>query len=204
MGPAKPVIEVARKAAGLSPAPMGVRAGTQQTSVSEYEARRKSPTLEEVERLPAAAGAELAIKPIIDFELRQDPEIGQYLVPERLWSVPLPDCLSKVQVLGVFFESRRPRVWDLSVVAERIAFYKWVLVHGTAALMLDSVDGILLMQVWERLELPAVVREAWQSVIDAASASQDVQPRDPAGFSAWLAEEIGVEWRPVGRRTRRQ
>jgi hypothetical protein len=49
-----------------------------------------------------------------------------------------------------------------------------------------------------------VVREAWQSVIDAASASQDVQPRDPAGFSAWLAEEIGVEWRPVGRRTRRQ
>ena len=68
--------------------------------------------------------------------------------------------------------------------------------------MLDSVDGLLLMQVWERLDLPDVIREAWQPVIDAATASQDRQPRDPAGFSAWLAKEIGVEWRPVRRRRR--
>jgi hypothetical protein len=76
-------------------------------------------------------------------------------------------------------------------------------VRGTADLMLDSVDGILLMQVWERLDIPVVIRDAWQPVIDAATASQDTAPRDPAGFSAWLAAEIGIEWRPVRQRKRR-
>lgn len=58
--------------------------------------------------------------------------------------------------------------------------------------MLDSVDGILLMQVWDRLNLPDVFSEAWQPLIDAATASQDTPPRDPAGFSAWLAGELSV------------
>lgn len=204
MDPPKTVIEVARKAAGLSQHQLAMWAGTQQSSVSEYESRRKSPTLEVVERLLEAADAELTIKPIIDFDTRQDPEIGRYVVPEKLWSVPMPDCFSKVQVLGVLFKSLRPRVWDLSVEAERIEFYQWVIGRGIGELILDSVDGILLIQVWERLDLPEVIREAWQPVIDAATASQDMTPRDAAGFSAWLANEIGVEWRPVRRRKPRQ
>jgi hypothetical protein len=152
----------------------------------------------------AVVDFELAIRPVVDFESREDPEIGRYLVPERLWSVPMPDCFSKVQVLGVLFQSRRPRVWDLSIEDERIEYYEWAVVHGLPDLMLDSVDGLLLMQVWERLNLPDVVRAAWQPVIDAATASQDREPRDPAGFSAWLAGEIGVEWRPVRRPRRRR
>ena len=198
------MIERARRAAGLSQQQLAAWAGTQQSSVSEYESRKKSPTLEVVERLLEAADAELAIKPIIDFDVRRDPEVGQYLVPERLWSVPMPGCFSKVQVLGVLFKSRRPRVWDLSVEVERIDYYGWVIGRGIAELMLDSVDGNLLMQVWERLHIPGVIREAWQPVIEAATVSQDIQPRDPAGFSAWLAQEIGVEWRPVRRRKPRQ
>ncbi len=196
------VIETARRAAGLSQRRLAEIAQTQQSSVSEYEARRKSPTLEVVERLLEAADAELAIKPIIDFDVREDPEIGTYLVPACLWSVSLPDCFSKVQVFGYLFKSREPRVWDLSVEAERIAYYEWVIVRGTAELLLDSVDGVLLMQVWPRLNLPDVIRQTWQPVIDAATAAQDMQPRDPAGFSAWLAKEIGVEWRPARRRKR--
>jgi transcriptional regulator with XRE-family HTH domain len=105
--PAKTVIEKARRAAGLSQRQLAVWAGTQQSSVSEYESRRKSPTLEVVERLLEAADAELAIRPIVDFDVRQDPEVGQYLVPDRLWSVPIPDCFSKIQVLGVLFKSRQ-------------------------------------------------------------------------------------------------
>jgi transcriptional regulator with XRE-family HTH domain len=201
--PPKTVIEIARKAAGVSQAQLAVWAGTQQSSISEYESRRKSPTLEVVERLLEAADAELTIKPIIDFDTRQDPEIGRYVVPERLWSVPMPDCFSKVQVLGYLAKSRRPLVWDLSNEAERIDYYQWVIGLGAIDLMLDSVDGILLMQVWERLNLPDVIRDAWQPVIDAATAPQDMAPRDPAGFSAWLADEMGVEWRPVRRRKRR-
>jgi transcriptional regulator with XRE-family HTH domain len=198
------VIEMARRAAGVSQQRLAAWAGTQQSSVSEYESRRKSPTLEVVERILAVADFELVIRPVVDFESREDPEIGTYLVPERLWSVPMPGCFSKVQVLGYLFKSDKPRVWDLSVEAERIDYYEWALVHGLAELMLDSVDGLLLMQVWQRLNIPGPIRAAWQPVIDAANLSQDGQPRDPGGFSAWLAKEIGVPWRPVRKPGRRR
>lgn len=198
------MVEIARKAAGLSQQQLALWAGTQQSSVSEYESRKKSPTLDVVERLLEAADAELAVKPIVAFDVREDPEIGQYLVPERLWSVSLPDCFSKVEVLGYLFNTHQPRMWDLSVEAERVAFYEWAVVRGTAELLLDSVDGVLLMQVWPRLNLPDVVRETWQPVIDAATASQDTPPRDPGGLSSWLAKEIGVEWPPPRRRKRKR
>lgn len=200
MYPPKTVIEVARKAMGASQAQLALWAGTAQSSIPEYESRRKSPTLEVVERLLAVLDFELAIRPVVDFETREDPEIGQYVVPERLWSVPMPDCFGKIQVLGALLERRRPRVWDLAVEAERIGYYEWVVRRGVPQLMEESVDGVLLMQVWDRLNIPTVIREAWQPVIHAATAPQDMTPRDPAGFSAWLAGEVGVEWRPVRRR----
>ena len=59
-----------------------------------------------MERLLEAADAELGVKPIIDFDVREDSDIGQYVVPERLWSVPMPECFSKVQVLGTRFLGR--------------------------------------------------------------------------------------------------
>ena len=200
MYPPKTVIEIARKAMGASQAQLALWAGTAQSSISEYESRRKSPTLEVVERLLAVLDFELAIKPVVDFETREDPEIGQYVIPERLWSVPMPDCFGKIQVLGALLKQPRPRVWDLSVEAERIDYFGWVIGRGVPQLMEESVDGVLLMQVWDRLNIPTVIREAWQPVIDAATAPQDMAPRDPAGFSAWLAKEVGVEWRPVRRR----
>lgn len=189
---------------GVSQAQLALWAGTQQSSISEYESRRKSPTLEVVERLLGVLDFELAIKPVIDFDSREDPEIGEYIVPDRLWSVPMPDCFGKIQVLGVLLKQRRPRVWDLAVEAERIDYYEWVIRRGVAQLMVESVDGILLMQVWDRLDIPTVIREAWQPVIDAATAPQDMQPRDPGGLSAWLAKEIGIDWRPVRRRKPRR
>ncbi len=194
------MIEAARRAAGISQQQMALWSGTQQSSVSEYESRKKSPTLEVVERLLDAADAELTFKPIVLFEDREDPVIGTYVVPERLWSVPMPDCFSKVQVAGVVTKSKRTRVWDLSVETERIDYYEWVIVHGIEALMLDSIDGVLLMQVWDGLNIPDVIRSAWQPVIDAATESQDTSPRDPAGFSAWITEEVGVDWRPIRKR----
>ncbi len=70
----KTVIEIARKAAGLSQRQLAEWARTQQSSVSEYEARRKSPTLEVVERLVAAADHELAVKPLVAFDYLEDPD----------------------------------------------------------------------------------------------------------------------------------
>lgn len=88
------MIESARRAAGLSQRRLAELARTQQSSVSEYESRRKSPTLEVVERLLDAADAELAAKPMVFFDLVEDPEVGSFWVPDRLWSVPIPDCFA--------------------------------------------------------------------------------------------------------------
>lgn len=188
----------------MSQAQLAVWARTQQSSISEYESRRKSPTMEVTERILAVLDFELALKPVVLFETREDPEIGQFVVPERLWSVPMPVCFGKIQVLGALLNQSRPRVWDLSNQDERIGFYEWVIGRGVPQLMLESVDGILLMQVWERLDLPTVIREAWQPVLDAATAPQDTAPRDPGGFSAWLAGEAGIQWRPARRRKPRK
>jgi transcriptional regulator with XRE-family HTH domain len=198
------VIESARRAAGLSQRRLAQIARTQQSSVSEYESRRKSPTLEVVERLLDAADAELAVKPMVFFDLVEDPEIGSFWVPDRLWSVPLPGCFARVQVLKYIFGTDDHRVWDLSDPAERIGYYELALVHGFPDMLLESVDGVLLIQAWPHLDLPEVVRGVWQPVVDAATASQDKRPHDPGGFSARIAGEIGLAWPPPAKRTRRR
>ena len=198
------MIESARRAAGLSQRRLAEIAGTQQSSVSEYESRRKSPTLEVVERLLDAADAELAVRPMVFFDYREDPEVGSFAVPDRLWSVPLPECFARVQVLKYLFDLDEDKIWDLSDPAQRIEYYELVLVRGLGPMMLDSVDGLLLMQAWPHMKLPDVVRGAWQPVIDAATGSQDKQPRDPGGLSARIAGEIGLAWPPRTRRRRRR
>lgn len=200
----KTVIEVARRAAGLSQRRLAEIARTQQSSISEYESRRKSPMLEVVERLLDAADAELAVKPMVFFDYRDDPEVGSFAVPDRLWSVPLPDCFARVQVLKYLFHIDDNKIWDLSDPSERIEYYELALVHGLDQMLLDSVDGLLLIQAWPHMHLPNVVRNAWQPVIDAATASQDKQPRDPGGLSAEIAGMIGVAWPPPTRRRRRR
>jgi transcriptional regulator with XRE-family HTH domain len=198
------VIESARRAAGLSQRRLAEIAGTQQSSVSEYESRRKSPTLEVVERLLDAADAELAVRPMVFFDYREDPEVGSFAVPDRLWSVPLPDCFARVQVLKYLFDLDEDKVWDLSDATQRIEYYELVLVRGLGPMILDSVDGLLLMQAWPHMDLPDVVREAWQPAIDAATAAQDKPPRDPGGLSARIAGEIGIAWPPPTQGQRRR
>ena len=185
-GPPKTVIEVARKAAGLSQRQLADVGRDPAVVGLGVRVAPQVPDLEVVERLLEAADAELAIRPIVDFDVQEDPEIGQYLVPDRLWSVPMPDCFSKVQVLGVLFKCRRPRrVGPVGRGRAHRVLRAGSSCRGSTELMLDSVDGILLMQVWERLNLPEVIREAWQPVIDAATGvPRTEQPRDPAGFSA--------------------
>ena len=99
----KTVIEVARRKARLSQRRLAEIARTQQSSVSEYESRRKSPTLDVVVRLLDAANAELAVRPVVFWEFIEDPEIGRFGVPDRLWSVPIPECFARVQAWRYVF-----------------------------------------------------------------------------------------------------
>lgn len=198
------VIETARRAAGLSQRRLADLARTQQSSVSEYESRRKSPTLEVVERLLNAAGAKLTVSPLVVWDYLEDPEVNVVFFPDRLWSVPVPDCFSRVQVIRRMLDTHEHTIWDLSDPADRVAYYERVLVHGLPEQMEDAVDGVLLVQAWPDLVLPRVVRALWQPVIDAATASADRPPRDPAGLSARVAANVGLGWPPPAKRGSRR
>ncbi len=206
----KTVVEVARRKAGLSQRRLAEFARTQQSSVSEYESRKKSPTLDVVERLLEAAGAELVVKPMVYWEVIEDSEIGRFAVPDRLWSVPIPECFAHVQAWKYVFppevyagRSEEIRTWDLSDETERIDCYELLLQHGATPMIEGAVDAVLLIQAWPRMNLPEVLRKRWQPLIDSTTASQEGPLHDPGGFNAWIAKEIGVPL-PVKRRRRRR
>jgi len=208
--PTKTVIEVARRKAGLSQRRLAEYARTQQSSVSEYESHRKSPTLDVVVRLLEAADAELAVRPMVFWEFTEDPVAGRFAVPDRLWSVPIPECFARVQAWKYTFPpevhaewSEEIRTWDLSDETERIDFYELLLEHGATPMIEGAVDGVLLIQAWPRLNLPDPVRAAWQPLIDAATTPQEGPLHDPGGFNAWMANEIGVPLPKMKRRRRR-
>ena len=117
----------------------------------------------------------------------------------------MPDCFARVQVLKYIFHTDDHEMWDLS---DRGRTHRLLRAGSSFAgfdeLLLDSVDGILLIQVWPHLNLPEVIREAWQPVIDAATASQDMPPRDPAGFSARIARRDRRRVAASRRRRRRR
>lgn len=196
------VIEVARKAAGLSQRQLAHYARTQQSSVSEYESRRKSPTLAVVERLLDGADHDLVARPRVFFEYSDDPDVGGYLVPDRLWQVPIPECYSRVVVFYLRAITGYD-VWDLAVPEERIEFYGLAVRHGNEEILLNAVDGALLVEAWPSLDLPEVIRTAWQPLIDAAKGPRPRRgrPLDPGGFSARLATEMGMRW-PVPTKSR--
>jgi transcriptional regulator with XRE-family HTH domain len=202
------VIETARRAAGLSQRRLAEIARAQQSSISEYERGRKSPTLDVVERLLDAADHELVAKPKVFWSLVKDPDVGSFWVPDKLWSVPLPACFAKVQAFKYVFPTEATedwttfiRAWDLSVHDERTDYYELVLPHGLDTMIEASVDGLLLIQDWPQLNLPGAVRSAWQPIIDAGTKSSDGPPRDPGGVSEWMAGEVRLRW-PLPRRWR--
>jgi transcriptional regulator with XRE-family HTH domain len=206
----KTVIEVARRKAGLSQRRLAQLARTQQSSVSEYESHKKSPTLDVVVRLLEAADAELAVRPMVFWEFIEHPDGGTFGVPNRLWSVPIPECFARVQAWRYTFPpgvhaswSEDIRTWDLSNETERIDFYELLLQHGAVPMIEGAVDGVLLIQAWPRMKLPEAVRTRWQPLIDATTATQDRALHDPGGFNAWMANEIGVPL-PVKKRRRRR
>ena len=147
-------------------------ARTAQSSISEYESGRKSPTLAVVERLVSATGADLAVVPRVEFFYGELPNGSTFFVPDRLWSVPPPLCFARMRLTGYEAIGEKP-VWDMSKRADRIGFYSLLLVHGTPEMIERAVDGALLVDVWRYLKLPKQIREAWAHLIENANGRGD-------------------------------
>ena len=159
----------AREAAGLSRAALAVAAGTSRPTLSAYEHGRKSPTLDTASRILAAAGYELAVVPTVEFvEVAADR--GRLIfVPRVLPRLLVEDALATVELPMHLNWSDRGRQFDMRDRRQRARVYEIVLREGGPEDVLCYVDGVLLVDMWDELVLPASVRGAWNAVVNHQS-----------------------------------
>jgi len=164
------LLERVRRQAGLSQETLAEGAGTSRTTLSAYERGHKSPTLVTAARLLQTAGYELSAEPLIEFrevELRRGRPI---FVPNRLWRLPVDEALAHVTLPLAVNWSRPSAAFRLRDRRERARCYEIVIREGLPADIHRIVDGALLVDAWPDLVLPRDVREAWQGVVEAATA----------------------------------
>lgn len=166
------IIEFARRGAGMSQMQLARAARTAQSSISEYESGRKSPTLAVTERLLGAAGADLAVVPRVKFYYDYLSAERVFFVPDRLWSVPPPMCFARMRLRDHPGAGGKD-VWDMSKRADRAGFYSLLLNYGQPEMIEQAVDGALLVDVWREVKLPKPIREAWAPLIASASGRGD-------------------------------
>lgn len=159
------IIARARRGSGLSQRALARRSGTSQPTLSDNERGGKSPTLAVVERIVQTSGYDLDLVPRVSFTsclgLRGEP----YVVPDRLWRLDVADALATVVLPGHVQWSGPSRAYRLARREDRVRVYEVVLREGTEADVLAYVDGALLVDLWDDLILPDVLRAAWDPLI---------------------------------------
>ncbi|MDT4922786.1 MAG: hypothetical protein QOG01_499 [Pseudonocardiales bacterium] len=157
-----------RRASGLSQGELARRAGTSRPTLSAYEHGRKSPSLDTVERLAAAAGQELLISPAVQFVSVAGPRGRTVQVPTGLPRLEPNAALAEVELPLTLNWSQPGRVFRLADRGDRARLYELVLREGAPEDLRRYVDGALLLDLWDELVLPKYVRTAWESVIQNA------------------------------------
>src|SRR5262249_52401766 len=121
------ILEKARRQAGLSQAALAHLAGTSRPTLSAYENGRKSPSLATTRRILAAAGADLAITPTIEFKQVAVDRGRPLLVPTNLPRLPIEQALAVVELPIHLNWSDRGRRYDLRNRRHRGRVYELVL-----------------------------------------------------------------------------
>ena len=95
---------------------------------------------------------------------------------DRLWRGKLPECFAKVYLDDpTRFEGVRK--FDLRRRTQRSRLYELLLRKGQPEELIDWIDGALLVDLWEDLRMPAVIRKAWQPVVTVAGSGPREHPR---------------------------
>lgn len=160
------VLKQAREASGLSQAALAALSGTSRPTLSAYEHRRKSPTLDTAERIVGEAGFDLSIEPRIEFREILRERGRPICVPNVLPRLSLERALATVELPLHLNWSDRGRRYDLRDRQQRARVYEVVLREGGPSDVLDYVDGALLVDLWAELVLPPSIRAAWSAVVD--------------------------------------
>jgi len=135
--------------------------------LSAYERGLKSPTLRVVERIIEAAGYELALVTKVRFEEHFSRGVHPFWVPNRLWRGRLPECFAKVRLVDDT-RFRGVRRFDLRKRPQRKRMYELLLRRGQPEELIDWIDGALLVDLWDELKIPQVIRQAWDPAVDLA------------------------------------
>jgi transcriptional regulator with XRE-family HTH domain len=143
----------ARHAASMNQKVLATMSGTSRTTLSAYEHGRKSPTLETAGRILDAAGFRLVLEPKVEFTVADG-----FHVPDRLQRLPIAAALGVVRF--------GDRVYDLRDREQRRAAYSVLMCEGGPEELLDHIDGALLVELWDELALPAVIRAAWSPLVE--------------------------------------
>jgi transcriptional regulator with XRE-family HTH domain len=170
------LISRARRGSGLTQRQLAQRARTSQATLSAYERGLKSPNLAVAERIVEAAGYRLDLVTQVHFEQRTAPGVRPFWVPDRLWRGKLPECFAKVYLDDpARFEGVRK--FDLRRRPQRRRLYELLLRKGQPDELIDWVDGALLVDLWEDLNVPVVIRTAWQPAVMVAGRGPREHPR---------------------------
>lgn len=163
------VIEEARLASGLGQAELATLAGTSQPTLSAYERGKKSPGLAVAERIVNAAGWNVALQPRVSFTEHPAPPGFRFpfTVPDRLWRQEAPACFRTIKFFDLIDEDNDKFWWDLSIRADRKLVYERLLTYGDEASLVLYLDGALLIDLWNELEVPEPMRTHWAAVVDA-------------------------------------
>ncbi|TDD11663.1 helix-turn-helix transcriptional regulator [Nonomuraea diastatica] len=150
----------ARHAASLNQKALASVSGTSRTTLSAYEHGRKSPTLETAGRILDAAGFRLVLEAKVEFAVRVTGDGRTFHVPSRLRRLPVTAALGVVRLRG--------RVHDLADRDQRRAAYTTLVCEGGPQELLDHVDGVLLVELFDELELPPDIRAEWRPLVESA------------------------------------
>ncbi len=161
------LIERARRARGLTQAQLAALAGTSQATLSAYERGLKSPSLQVVSRILDAMDQELTLRTRVDWVEQHPKGIVRFWAPSMLWAVGPPTCFATIQMPDLIRNTEKAE-WNMRDRDDRRGAYEQLIRRGMPQQMIRWIDGGLLVDLWDELDLPAPVREAWEPAMRLA------------------------------------
>lgn len=167
------LLERARRARGLTQARLAALSGTSQATLSAYERGLKSPSLKVASRILASMDYELTLRARVDWVEHHPAGIVKFWAPSMLWAVEPPMCFATIQMPDLIHNTDKMH-WGMRDRTERRGAYEQLIRRGMPQQMIRWIDGGLLVDLWDDLDLPDPVRQAWEPAIRLATLPLEV------------------------------
>jgi transcriptional regulator with XRE-family HTH domain len=162
------LLRTARRARGLTQIQLAQISGTSQATLSAYERGLKSPSLKVAGRILAVMDHELTLRARIDWVEHDVPDLPRFWAPNMLWAVEPPTCFATLELPDQIRHTGMRR-WSMRDRGGRRDAYEQLVRFGLPQQMIRWIDGGLLIDLWEELDLPDPVRGSWEPAIRLAT-----------------------------------